>query len=166
MLNAWERNISMMHRKMSAMRDKSISIKRKSWNNYRQMPYVRFISHRASFFSGSFLWLSQNSCDKLLARHWPISKTQTRPMVRCWCQAIIVSLKQLLSTLKWQQWIYWATWKENWRNERTTTRDKFWREKGPTGAEEGFRHTGKPHDKLNNIDCFVQSTNYWISRVL
>ena len=29
-----------------------------------------------------------------------------------------------------------------------------------------FRHTGKPHDKLNNIDCFVQSTNYWISRVL
>lgn len=38
--------------------------------------------------------------------------------------------------------------------------------KGPTGAEEGFRHTGKPHDKLNNIDCFVQSTNYWISRVL
>lgn len=30
MLNAWERNISMMHRKMSVMRDKSISIKRKS----------------------------------------------------------------------------------------------------------------------------------------
>lgn len=25
---------------------------------------------------------------------------------------------------------------------------------------------GKPHDKLNDIDCFVQSTNYWISRVL
>ena len=24
----------------------------------------------------------------------------------------------------------------------------------------------KPHDNLNNIDCFVQSTNYWISRVL
>ncbi len=38
--------------------------------------------------------------------------------------------------------------------------------KGPTGEEEGFRHTGKPHDKLNNIYCLVQSTNYWISRVL
>mgnify|MGYP000016590013 CR=1 FL=1 len=27
-------------------------------------------------------------------------ETQTRPTVRCWYQAIIVSLKQLLSTLK------------------------------------------------------------------
>ena len=39
-------------------------------------------------------------------------------------------------------------------------------EKRVRDLEEGFRHTGKPHDKLNNIDCFVQSTNYWISRVL
>ena len=32
-----------------------------------------------------------------------------------------------------------------------------------SSAAKNVEKEGKPHDKLNNIDCFVQGTNYWIS---